>query len=168
MRAVAHLRPSFRQRNPLLQSQSSKPANHLPCEARVGTRTRDLFLTKEVLYQLSYASSCLRRSIEGLRAGSSPRTAGSRNTCGGNRTPNRRFWRPVLYQLSYARKAGATKWPGTELNCRHHDFQSCALPTELPGQSNHSGLDQPDLLRPRSYDACPTKKPALLQRRGSE
>jgi hypothetical protein len=24
-------------------------------------------------------------------------------TCGGNRTPNRRFWRPVLYQLSYAR-----------------------------------------------------------------
>jgi hypothetical protein len=24
--------------------------------ARVGTRTRDLFLTKEVLYQLSYAS----------------------------------------------------------------------------------------------------------------
>lgn len=26
-----------------------------------------------------------------------------RNTSGGNRTPNRRFWRPVLYQLSYAR-----------------------------------------------------------------
>src|SRR5687767_703922 len=25
------------------------------------------------------------------------------HTCGGNRTPNRRFWRPVLYQLSYAR-----------------------------------------------------------------
>ena len=23
------------------------------------------------------------------------------STCGGNRTPNRRFWRPVLYQLSY-------------------------------------------------------------------
>ena len=68
---------------------------------------------------------------------------------GGNRTPNRRFWRPVLYQLSYARKAASaisrklnarkavprrsSKWPGTELNCRHHDFQSCALPTELPG-----------------------------------
>src|SRR5947209_8491464 len=25
------------------------------------------------------------------------------STSGGNRTPNRRFWRPVLYQLSYAR-----------------------------------------------------------------
>lgn len=26
------------------------------------------------------------------------------STSGGNRTPNRRFWKPVLYQLSYARK----------------------------------------------------------------
>src|SRR5690606_15244128 len=25
-------------------------------------------------------------------------------------------------------------WPGAELNCRHCDFQSHALPTELPGQ----------------------------------
>jgi hypothetical protein len=25
------------------------------------------------------------------------------------------------------------QWPGAESNCRHHDFQSCALPTELPG-----------------------------------
>ena len=24
-------------------------------------------------------------------------------------------------------------WPGAELNCRHADFQSAALPTELPG-----------------------------------
>src|SRR5262247_4683948 len=24
-------------------------------------------------------------------------------------------------------------WPGTESNCRHEDFQSSALPTELPG-----------------------------------
>ena len=27
-----------------------------------------------------------------------------KSTSGGNRTPNRRFWKPVLYQLSYARK----------------------------------------------------------------
>jgi hypothetical protein len=26
-------------------------------------------------------------------------------------------------------------WPGTELNRRHADFQSAALPTELPGHS---------------------------------
>ena len=27
------------------------------------------------------------------------------------------------------------RWPGTESNCRHGDFQSPALPTELPGQN---------------------------------
>ena len=27
----------------------------------------------------------------------------------------------------------SSPWPGAESNCRHHDFQSCALPTELPG-----------------------------------
>ena len=26
-------------------------------------------------------------------------------------------------------------WPGTGLNRRHEDFQSSALPTELPGQN---------------------------------
>ena len=26
-------------------------------------------------------------------------------------------------------------WPGTESNCRHADFQSAALPTELPGRT---------------------------------
>src|SRR5262245_50090522 len=30
------------------------------------------------------------------------------------------------------------KWcPGTELNRRHEDFQSSALPTELPGHERH-------------------------------
>ena len=28
------------------------------------------------------------------------------STDGGNRTPNQRFWRPPLYQLSYVRKYG--------------------------------------------------------------
>jgi hypothetical protein len=33
------------------------------------------------------------------------------------------------------------KWcPGTELNRRHEDFQSSALPTELPGLIEVSGL----------------------------
>ena len=65
---------------------------------------------------------------------------------GGTRTPNPRFWRPVLYQLSYgpldpperifSKKPTVCRglsWPGAESNRRHHDFQSCALPTELPG-----------------------------------
>ena len=29
-------------------------------------------------------------------------------------------------------------WPGTESNCRHRDFQSRALPTELPGHARHA------------------------------
>ena len=34
-------------------------------------------------------------------------------------------------------------WPGTESNCRHEDFQSSALPTELPGRTEVcSSLDE--------------------------
>lgn len=32
-------------------------------------------------------------------------------------------------------------WPGTESNCRHGDFQSPALPTELPGLKNRLYLN---------------------------
>src|SRR5437667_3657995 len=31
--------------------------------------------------------------------------------------------------------AEASLWPGAESNCRHADFQSAALPTELPGRA---------------------------------
>src|SRR5918999_5642015 len=34
------------------------------------------------------------------------------------------------------RCAAAGKWRGPESNWRHHDFQSCALPTELPRRSS--------------------------------
>jgi hypothetical protein len=36
-----------------------------------------------------------------------------------------------------SRRPGAPRrrwWPRADLNCRHHDFQSCALPTELLGR----------------------------------
>jgi hypothetical protein len=90
------------------------PAAHLS-RAHDGIRTRDLFLTKEVLYRLSYVSTPNRPSL----ANSTPHGHAALCQCygrvrpsgaaahrpfdrsGGNRTPNRRFWRPVLYQLSY-------------------------------------------------------------------
>ena len=37
------------------------------------------------------------------------------------------------FVLLCPRPAADLTWPGAESNCRHHDFQSCALPTELPG-----------------------------------
>src|ERR1700687_3390050 len=36
---------------------------------------------------------------------------------GGNRTPNRRFWRPVLYQLSYGPKPIVASTHGTVKSC---------------------------------------------------
>jgi hypothetical protein len=65
---------------------------------------------------------------------------------GGNRTPNRRFWRPVLYQLSYGPRAGfatfsrngwltgiepatpgATDRCSNQLSYSHHEKQHCIL-----------------------------------------
>src|SRR6266516_7964126 len=34
--------------------------------------------------------------------------------------------------------AEASLWPGAESNCRHADFQSAALPTELPGRKQEN------------------------------
>ena len=41
-----------------------------------------------------------------------------------------------LYYLRKGRQRGERKWLGRELNPRHEDFQSSALPTELPSQRN--------------------------------
>ena len=47
----------------------------------------------------------------------------------------RRPWSGITPQPAWPKRVQAREgwWPGTELNRRHHDFQSCALPTELPG-----------------------------------
>src|SRR5205085_8041513 len=47
------------------------------------------------------------RSANQLRSAST-RSSKSSYRPGGNRTPNRRFWRPVLYQLSYGPSPGPT------------------------------------------------------------
>ena len=46
-------------------------------------------------------------------------------------------------------------WRGTESNCRHYDFQSYALPTELPRHVRKSALRRnPDnITRERSAEA---------------
>ena len=98
-------------------------------QAHDGTRTRDLFLTKEVLCRLSYVS---------IRPKSTP---------GGNRTPNRRFWRPVLYQLSYRRRTngqGGNRTPDTSIFSRmlyqlsylaHLPWPANKRPAQGPGDS---------------------------------
>jgi hypothetical protein len=42
----------------------------------------------------------------------------------------------------------ATQWPGRELNPRHADFQSAALPTELPGRRVGKLVSRLALLKP--------------------
>ena len=49
---------------------------------------------------------------------------------------------PVLETGALPVELRTFAWPGAESNRRHHDFQSCALPTELPGRkkSARAGL----------------------------
>ncbi len=39
-----------------------------------------------------------------------------------------------MEQVKVVKKHRGNWWPGVELNHRHEDFQSSALPTELPGR----------------------------------
>ena len=60
-------------------------------------------------------------------------------------------------------------WPGAESNCRHADFQSAALPTELPGHQLGSSEERgirPMLLNPVKKKAglAPGLRTVLIKR----
>ena len=61
--------------------------------------------------------------------------------CRARRPPGKQEGRDACYARerpddTARRCAAADKWRGPESNWRHHDFQSCALPTELPRRSS--------------------------------
>src|SRR5690625_5190006 len=58
-------------------------------------------------------------------------------------------WRkdPAAVSLLQGLAARNLWWPGADLHRRHHDFQSCALPTELPGRVRDETL-MPDINMP--------------------
>src|SRR5688572_4782037 len=65
----------------------------------------------------------------------------------GSSTERRRDWMRAGDPETSARKCLIKWWPGSESNQRHADFQSAALPTELPGHagrhdSHKGGIDE--------------------------
>src|SRR5690606_8924377 len=69
---------------------------------------------------------------------------------------------PIELRASGSRVRPVTaSWPGAESNCRHHDFQSCALPTELPGRSAH--LSCHSASRSHQYSGRPAKSPKATE-----
>src|SRR4030067_184500 len=89
----------------------------------------------------------------------------------------------MLYQLSYPAvggriiencpgilisPAGQGKWwPGAELNCRHCDFQSHALPTELPGRGRADYRELPGDCKKTPIEANGTCLSALAREYGA-
>ena len=104
------------------------------------SRTRDLLITSQLLYQLSYvgASRFLENMIVSLL---------------GSTINKKSCWQWLGYQDSNLGmplpKSGALPlgdtpavwWPETESNRRHGDFQSPALPTELSGRCQRCVLN---------------------------
>ena len=80
-------KPSQKAENP-----SSLTGQRVSSGADSQIRTGDLILTKDALYRLSYISKPISQTAEAvLRNGRGRRI----------RTLGTRFWRPLLYQLSY-------------------------------------------------------------------
>ena len=75
----------------------------------------------------------------------------------GARTRYLHLGKVALYQMSYARRfvcgVPANKWClRSELNQRHADFQSAALPTELQRHTGHPEVPYGDSERARTVD----------------
>ena len=105
-------------------------------KAHEGNRTLDLFLTKEVLYRLSYVG---KRTLFGLYPQTrpylrmSPKPHGLENGAGnGIRTRDLKLGRLALYQLSYSRPQRQQKTLGGEGRIRTSEgiagrFTVCSL-----------------------------------------
>ena len=116
--------------------------NHESLKAHDGNRTRDLFLTKEVLYRLSYMGvPCATPSFK------SPAVRTARFGAGnGTRTRDPELGRLALYQLSYSRPLVCQLlwWRGEDSNLRRHkpaDLQSA--PFGHSGTSPNSFTPKP-------------------------
>ena len=78
-----------------------------------------------------WTRSC-RQCVPAKGAGVPCRTAWGAASGGaeGVRTPDPRLAKPMLSQLSYSPvRAFGNWWAWTELNCRPHAYQACALTT---------------------------------------
>src|SRR5690554_5837766 len=107
-------------------------AVYIPNGAGTRSRTRDLLITSQLLYQLSYAGSGPIQTS--YRIEKSWRGWGTRI-----RTWECRYQKPVPYHLAIPQQLW---WPERESNPRHEDFQSSALPTELSGRCQRCVLNK--------------------------
>ena len=64
---------------------------------------------------------------------------------------------PILHKNSISPE----KWLGAESNRRHVDFQSTALPTELPSRSNQVSSHSGSLLKQKTSTTQPGRPPAM-------
>jgi hypothetical protein len=63
--------------------------------------------------------------------------------------PSTTAWKAVVLPLNYTRITELKWWFGAESNRRHMDFQSIALPTELPNRKDICFNGGPDGTRTR-------------------
>src|SRR5690606_20425154 len=65
---------------------------------------------------------------------------------------------PIELRASASRVRPVTaSWPGAESNCRHHEFQSSPLPTDLPARSAH--LSRHSASSSHQYSGWPANSP---------